>query len=53
MEKVWYIALGNGAAFALLDYLFMPLLVECLLIGIAYLLRKYMPHVWKVLNGAR
>jgi hypothetical protein len=52
-EKVLWKVFGNHAVFALLDYLFMPFLIETLLIGIAYLLRGKLPVFWKIITGDR
>jgi len=52
-EKILFRIGGSNPAFALADYVFMPVLVEALLIGIAFLMIKYLPKVWKILSGGR
>ncbi len=52
-EKILWIVGGNKPIFALLDYLLMPGFVVAFLIVLAYILRKYVGIVWKVLNGGR
>jgi fucose 4-O-acetylase-like acetyltransferase len=52
-EKIVWKVFGNHAIFALLDYIFMPLAVEALLIGIAYIMRRKLPVIWKIITGDR
>lgn len=52
-EKILWILGGNRPIFALLDYIFMPVIVEILLIGIAYILKTYFTPLWRVINGSR
>lgn len=52
-EKIVLILFGNKAMWALLDYVFMPIIVFILLVVIAYVMKKYFRNVWKVLTGYR
>lgn len=52
-EKLFLIAFGVNPFLALLDYLLMPLLVEALLIIIAFCIKKWLPVVWRILAGGR
>ena len=52
-EKILWVVGGNKAILALMDYIFMPILVEVLLIGIAYIAMRWFPGVWKVVTGNR
>jgi surface polysaccharide O-acyltransferase-like enzyme len=52
-KKVWWRVFGNHAIFALLEYIFMPLIIEALLIGIAYIIRSTLPVIWKIITGDR
>ncbi|MCM1189454.1 MAG: acyltransferase [bacterium] len=52
-EKIILVIFGKKAVFALLDYLFAPILVEIVLILIAYLLKMRLPMLWKILTGNR
>lgn len=52
-ESIFYISFGSSPIFALLDYLFMPLLVELILICIANIIKKFLPILWRILSGDR
>lgn len=52
-EKLFLIMFGVKPVFALMDYLLMPLLVELLLVIIAYFMQKWIPVVWRILTGDR
>lgn len=52
-EKIVWIVFGNQPIFALLDYIFMPFIVYAFLILIAYVLRRWLPVIWKILTGNR
>jgi hypothetical protein len=52
-EKVIMRVFGLIPLFALLDYIFTPLIIEMVLIGVAYVLKKFLPMVWKLLTGSR
>ena len=52
-EKILWVVGGNKAILALMDYIFMPILMEVLLIGIAYIAMRWFPGVWKVVTGNR
>jgi len=52
-EKLWLKAAGISVFAALMDYLFMPLIVLTIIIVIAYLLKRYLSNVWNVLTGNR
>lgn len=53
MEKIFLKAFGRAPIFALLDYCLMPIAVYLILIFVAWVLRKYLPVLWKVLSGGR
>lgn len=53
LEKCIFIMFGTKPVMALLDYFIVPVLVELILIGIAYLLKKYTPKTWRVISGGR
>lgn len=53
VEKIILIMFGVSKIMALADYFVSPILTLTLLIGIAWLLKKYMKTVWGVLNGRR
>lgn len=53
LEKVMLLVFGKQVIFALLDYIFVPFLVFLILILVAYVLRKWLPVVWKVITGDR
>lgn len=52
-EKIFLKLFGISAVCALLDYILMPLLTTLTLIGIAVVMRKYLPKCWNVLTGGR
>lgn len=52
-EKVVLLAFGVNPIFALLDYLFMPMIVFIILCLVACIMRKYTPTVWKIVTGGR
>ena len=52
-EKIFLIAFGSHPVCALLDYIFMPIIVLITLIGIAQFMRRYTPRIWKLLTGSR
>ena len=52
-EKIVLVVFGKHVIFALLDYIFAPLLVVATLIIIAKFLRRFAPTVWKVCTGNR
>ncbi len=51
VEKIILITLGVSAGAALFDFIFAPVITMALLIAIGYLVKKFMPTVWAVLNG--
>lgn len=53
IEKVILVVFGKHAIFALLDYILTPLIVELILILVAYVLRRWLPIIWRVLTGDR
>ena len=53
LEKIVLIVFGKKPLAALLDFLFMPIVVFILLVLIAALLRKWFPRLWLVLTGSR
>lgn len=52
-EKVVWIMFGNNPVIALLDYIFMPILVFCFLTLLAFIMKNYFGFVWKILTGDR
>ncbi len=52
-EKIFLLMFGKAPVWALVDYLLMPVLVEVVLIAVAYILRRYLPGLWHVLTGGR
>lgn len=52
-EKNYFMIFGHSPISSLIDYIFMPLIVETLLIAVAYILIKFTPKVWKVICGGR
>lgn len=53
LEKIFLLIFGTGSIFALLDYIFMPVIVLVICIMCAAILRNYFPIVWKVITGGR
>ena len=52
-EKIFLLVFGNGSIFALLDFVFMPIIIVAICIFSAMILRKYLPALWKLLTGNR
>ncbi len=52
-EKIVLLVWGVNPIFALLDYLFMPVIVFVVLYIIACVLRKYTPKIWSIATGGR
>lgn len=52
IEKLWLIIAGDTPLAALIDFLFAPVITMAILIAVGYALRKLLPKVWGVLNGA-
>lgn len=52
-EKIYFMAFGHSSFSSIVDYIFMPLIVEGLLITVAYMLIKFTPRVWKFICGGR
>lgn len=52
-EKIFLKLFGVSPVYALLDYILMPLLTILTLVGIAAVMRKYLPKCWNVLTGGR
>ena len=52
-EKIYFMIFGHSPVGSLIDYMFMPLIVEALLIAVAYILIKFTPNVWRVICGGR
>jgi len=50
-EKILFVVVGSNPVAALLDYLFMPMIVMLVLIGVAYGLKNKLPVVWKTITG--
>ena len=53
LEKLFLILFGVKPIFALLDYLLMPLVVQLLLVVIAFFMQKCSPVMWRILTGDR
>ena len=53
LEKVIFILGGSTSPMALLDYIFAPLIIEVVLIFIAYILIRLTPKLWSLLSGGR
>jgi surface polysaccharide O-acyltransferase-like enzyme len=53
MKKVILIVTKANPSIALAEYICLPVLVFGILVLIAYLMKKIMPSVWKVLSGGR
>ncbi len=53
LEKIFLLVFGTQSVFALLDYIFMPIIVLIICIACAAILRRYFPFIWKVLMGGR
>lgn len=53
LEKVVYKVSGANPVFALLDYIVMPWITLTILVGLAYLLKKWLPRFWGFITGAR
>lgn len=52
-EKIYLIIWGYSPIWALIDYIFMPVLVFVLLVFLAAVMKRYMYPMWKVLSGNR
>lgn len=52
-EKIVLVIGGKNPAWALADFVFMPLVIEALLILVAYFLRNKLPTIWGVITGHR
>lgn len=53
LEGVFFLVFGYGSIFALLDYVFMPLVVVGICILISFVLKKYLNAIWCILSGGR
>lgn len=53
IEKIWLVLFGTEAIYALLDYLFAPIVTLAILVGISKIITIKMPLLWNVLNGYR
>ncbi len=53
IEKILLIMLGKGAQAAWADYIIAPAIVLIIIYFAAYLLKRFFPPVWNVLNGWR
>lgn len=52
-EKAWLIIFGYNALGALLDYLLAPVVTVTIITGLAWMIKKVMPPVWRVITGDR
>jgi len=52
-EKIFLMILGKRTLFALLDYIFVPLLVFAVLVAIAAFMRRFTPKIWSIITGMR
>ena len=53
IKKVFWFVGGNKPALALLSYIVSPVALYLILIGVAYVLRHFLPHLWMILSGGR
>lgn len=53
LKKLYAMAFGVSSITSLVEYMFLPIIIEVLLIGIAFLLIKYLPKLWTVMCGGR
>lgn len=53
IEKVWLLCMGTGAVYALLDYIFAPIITLAILVGISKIISIKLTPLWNVLNGYR
>jgi hypothetical protein len=53
LEKVVLLIWGKRTIFALLDYIFAPIIVFILLVAIAAFMRRFIPKIWNVITGER
>lgn len=54
IERVIVIFAGkNSVIWALLDFIFAPMLTFVIVFFIAYVMRRFTPRIWSVLNGGR
>ena len=53
VEKIWLVLLGTKAVYALMDYLFAPIVTLAILVGISKIISIKLPFLWKILNGYR
>lgn len=53
IEKVILILFGRSKIMALTDYVMAPALTLMILIGAAWMMRKYFKMIWRILNGGR
>lgn len=51
VEKLWLIFTGDNPLAAIVDYLFAPVLTMAILIAGGYVVKKYLPKLWNLLNG--
>ena len=53
LEKIFFVIFGNATLFALVDFICMPMIVFGLCVLLAWILKRYMPWVWKIISGSR
>lgn len=53
IKKICLKLLGKDALWALLSYILIPLIVEIILIWVAYIMKRFLPKLWKLLIGGR
>lgn len=53
ISKILLLLFGSAPIWALITYILAPILVFAVLVFIATLLRRFLPHLWSVLTGAR
>lgn len=53
IEKLILVLFGKNRIMALIDYIMAPVLTLVILIGAAWLMKRYTEKIWKVLNGGR
>lgn len=53
LEKIYFLIFGHSPISTLIEYALLPLIVEALLIAVAYILIKFTPKLWSIVCGGR
>ena len=53
MEKLFLLAFGRSPLAALLDFLFMPIVIFLILAAAAFFLKRRTPKLWEIISGGR